>query len=275
LLTTLATQIRCTSVDGYRLPAGVDTNERLRGEIRSAKIVIGVLTPNSISSTYVLFELGARWGAGLPMITLLAGVVPEDMRGPHTVLNALSCETDAQLIQLVEDVGTLLHLPRQSASSYLVQAQTVRKLSAEHKPSSVPQVQDAQPPLSGFNLRMVVTGGPNAQSLGMTSTESFSVLELEYMLSDETVMATQLSTAIGPRAEIPLNLDCLRKVFNTPRPDMAHHDHSGPMKLGVIMSVKGREKRYMLPARIEAAMVNMEGVITSCFTVTAAKSFYE
>lgn len=125
----VASQIRCTSVDGYRLPAGVNTPERLRGEINSAKVLIGLLTPHSLSSTYVLFELGARWGAGLCMIPLLVGVRPEDMRGPHAVFNALSSETDAQLIQLVDDIGKTLDITPQSASSYLNKVRAVKRFS--------------------------------------------------------------------------------------------------------------------------------------------------
>ena len=87
-------QIRCSSVDGYRLPAGVNTDAQLRREIKSVKVLIGLLTPNSLSSAYVLLELGARWLNELFMIPLLAGIEPEQMPGPHRAFNALSCTTD-------------------------------------------------------------------------------------------------------------------------------------------------------------------------------------
>ncbi len=133
----LATQIRCTSVDGYRLPAGVNTDAQLRREIADAGVLVGLLTPNSISSTYVLFELGARWGIERPMIPLLAGVTPEEMRGPHRVLNALSCSNESQLIQFVEDTGRELKIAPQSSSSYLDKVRSVKKLSDALETQSV------------------------------------------------------------------------------------------------------------------------------------------
>jgi hypothetical protein len=124
-----ATQIRCTSVDGYRLPGGANTNEVLRDEIKRVPILVALLTRNSLASTYVLFELGARWAFNLPMIPLLAGIDASEMRGPDNALNALSCETDGQLIQLVEDVGKSLQVAHQSAASYQSQIQDLRSLA--------------------------------------------------------------------------------------------------------------------------------------------------
>jgi hypothetical protein len=133
----VATQIRCSSVDGYRLPAGVDTDAQLRKEIGDAGVLVGLLTPNSLSSTYVLFELGARWGIQRPMIPLLVGVTPEEMHGPHRLLNALSCSSESQLIQFVEDIGRDLQIQPQSSSSYLDKVRAVKKLADATKTQSV------------------------------------------------------------------------------------------------------------------------------------------
>src|SRR5688572_20739832 len=114
-----ASGIRCTSLDGYRLPAGAYTEEQLREEILGAKVLIGLITPNSLHSTFVLFELGARWGAHLPLIPLLAlGTKAKDLQRPMSLLNALDCSFPAQLYQLIDDISISIGLKAGSAASY-------------------------------------------------------------------------------------------------------------------------------------------------------------
>ena len=111
-LTLRASELRCTSVEGYRLPGGADTAEQLREELLTSPAFIGLISPQSFSSAYVLFELGARWGAKKHLVPLLApGVEPSILRGPIADLNALRCDVMAQLHQLVHDMAS--HLGRE------------------------------------------------------------------------------------------------------------------------------------------------------------------
>jgi hypothetical protein len=85
-----AAEILCTSVDGHKLAGGADTEEELRSKVREAGILISIITPASVTSSYVLFELGARWGCNRPFIPLLAaGLKPSDLREPLKSKNAL------------------------------------------------------------------------------------------------------------------------------------------------------------------------------------------
>lgn len=112
-------EIRCTSVDGYRLEAGAPTDERLKQEVRGSRAFIGIITPTSIKSAYVLFELGARWGAGLSLFPVLAsGADSSTLRGPLSGINGLSLVNEAQIHQLLADLGKVLGRQPASPSGY-------------------------------------------------------------------------------------------------------------------------------------------------------------
>ena len=114
-----AHRIRCTSVDGYRLPVGASTDEQLRKEIYAARVLLGLITPTSFQSTYVLFELGARWGAQLPLAPVLASDAEANiLRAPLSGLNALSCDEPAQVYQLVDNIASILKTNLGSPASY-------------------------------------------------------------------------------------------------------------------------------------------------------------
>lgn len=130
-LALTAREIRCSSVDGYKLPAGVNTESKLREEVNAASVVIGLITPNSLASAYVMFELGARWGSGLFLAPLLAGVRSHELTGPLSLLNALSGDNEPDLHHLLEGVGQMLHKPLQNTASYVKHVATVEQLARE------------------------------------------------------------------------------------------------------------------------------------------------
>ena len=124
--------IMCTSVDGYRLQAGAPIDETLRSEVHDADLLIGLITPNSMKSAYVIFELGARWGAEKPMIPLLAsGATPELLEGPLAGINAMDARYESQVYQLVEDAGDYLSIELDKTSSYASAVSALVQLSKE------------------------------------------------------------------------------------------------------------------------------------------------
>ena len=138
--------IFCTGVEGHGLPAGVDVNERLRYEVDEADVLIGLLTPESLRSMYVAFELGARWGARRPMFPVLAcGATPEQLTGPLSTIHCLDSASDSDMHGLVEQVSSSLDIPKQQTSTYTKQLQIFRDAAAKQQSSSTDTVSHPLP----------------------------------------------------------------------------------------------------------------------------------
>lgn len=130
-------RIRCTSVNGYRLPGGAKTDEQLRAEVVSARVFVGIITQHSLQSAFVMFELGARWGGGQFFLPLMAkGFVPRQLSGPLTGINALDCRDAAQIVQMLEDIARKLELRLDSHSSFQGHVERVRA-AAGHSENDV------------------------------------------------------------------------------------------------------------------------------------------
>jgi len=114
-----AEDIRCTSLEGYKLPGGADTDAVLKAEVEAADLVVAILSTSSLASHYVTFELGARWGSGRPLIPLLAPTLPASaLSRPLSALNSLSCASAADLHQFVADSARILTLIAQKPASF-------------------------------------------------------------------------------------------------------------------------------------------------------------
>ncbi len=155
-LNLAADKIRCTSVDGYRLPAGAHTTESLRQEVLESQAFVAIITPSSIASTFVMFELGARWGASKHLVPLLAGGAGANLlRGPLSNFNALRCDQLGQVHQLIEELAKALSIKEKtSPAAYSNHIQILMSASKEdsadthtttsHSPLPMPVAQQTE-----------------------------------------------------------------------------------------------------------------------------------
>ena len=158
-LNLASTQIRCTSIDGYRLPGGANTNEQLKQEVHQADSFIGVISPESITSIYVIFELGARWGANLPLIPLLApGTNTDALAGPLKEINALSANR-SQLHQLLYDLSKVLGITLEPSASYERHIESIINIKITKPSEKSPQINTTgnhQPPNEEDTVKLVI-----------------------------------------------------------------------------------------------------------------------
>jgi TIR domain len=107
--------IRCTSVPGYKLNTGEHTSVQLQKEISGAEVIIGIVTTNSMQSSYVLFELGASWGLNKPTFPLLAcGADFSNLPGPLKERHASRLDKRHEIQQVIDDVVSSTRIERRS-----------------------------------------------------------------------------------------------------------------------------------------------------------------
>lgn len=110
--------IRCTSVQPYTLAPGDRTSEQLRIEISRADVVIGLLSPDTSESKYVLAELGASWGCEVPTFPLLIrGARFEDVPEPLSERTSVSLEETSNCMRLIDEIARVSPLPRRPDGS--------------------------------------------------------------------------------------------------------------------------------------------------------------
>lgn len=269
-LALTADQIRCSSVDGYRLPVGVNTEGKLREEVNAAELVVGLITPSSLASYYVMFELGARWGANRSLAPLLAGVKGSELSGPLSLLNALSANSDAQLHQLLGDMANHLGLPLQPAASYIRNVTAVKTLADAVATPPAAQPLAAAPVKQKLRVTVNAEGTPPSQVLRVVANRPVEVSRVEYMLSSEATVAGEDVSVQGEKVEISINDGSVLKLWNTPRADRNNYDHSGPAKIGLTVSSDGETSQYILPVQMEAMFQNN----TAYRKIVGSKTFF-
>lgn len=112
-------EIRYTSVTGYSLNTGVRIEDQLRTEIERSEVLIALITEAALSSTYVLFELGARWGLRRPLFPVLGkGLKAIALKDPLKALAAASCDKRGEIFTLIETLAATLSITAARPSTF-------------------------------------------------------------------------------------------------------------------------------------------------------------
>lgn len=130
--------IRCTSVQPYRLPFGKNTGERLRDEISGAQVVLGLLAPDTPESSYVMFELGAAWAQGTYTCPLLCRDADiSHIPGPIFDLAPAKLSVMSDCYQLLVDLKSELNLEERDAHSGQIQKEVEELCAISITPDAV------------------------------------------------------------------------------------------------------------------------------------------
>ncbi|MFG0245008.1 MAG: TIR domain-containing protein [Phycisphaerales bacterium JB052] len=108
-----SSDIRCTSVPGFTHPTGSNTDDWLRTETIHCQCLIALVTPRSITSPYVIFELGARWGTQKPLFPVVGhGLAKGNLPSPLNAINAKNLANRDEVLDLVDDIESSINLPK-------------------------------------------------------------------------------------------------------------------------------------------------------------------
>lgn len=111
--------IRCTSVSGYKLAAGIDINEQLRQEVFESVAFVALLSPASLKSTYVQFELGARWGAKKYLAPILiSGIKSTQLSSPLSTIHSISGTSNSDVLQLLDSLREIVSVKMQKPHTF-------------------------------------------------------------------------------------------------------------------------------------------------------------
>lgn len=155
--------IRCTSVPGFDLHAGVHVSTQLRDELNDCVAVLGLLTPHSLDSPYVTSELGAGWGLRKTVVPILGPDFNLSMlRPPLSELHCIKFSDRTDWEQLIEELSAVLSLKRRPVPLFSpIIDQLCAYTPTRAKPDETPL--QVSPKRTGFYAEIV---GPSIVVIG-------------------------------------------------------------------------------------------------------------
>jgi hypothetical protein len=120
--------IICTSVPGHTLKYGKPIIQSIKDEIHDSPVMIALITPDSLKSTWVLFELGASWALNKFVIPILAPTLTEkDLPGPISELHCVmvdSPKASSDLLKALSDISSHMDVPQKNSLKIIHKLET-------------------------------------------------------------------------------------------------------------------------------------------------------
>lgn len=130
------TELRCTSVAGHKLPVGCDFAKTLMEDIGDSSLVVGLITASAVSSSWVLFELGATWGAGKNLKPLVADSIElKALPGPLSGRHVAKFSSRSDVAQFIEEIAATIDAKPRTAAKIDKAIEQLLSAHAEHMKS--------------------------------------------------------------------------------------------------------------------------------------------
>ena len=158
-------ELRCTSVPGHKIPVGSDFTATLLEDIGDSSVVVCLITKSALSSSWVLFELGATWGSKKNLKPLVTDEVDlKALPGPVSGRHVARLSNKGDLNQFLEELAAIVGVKRRPAAKVLKPMEQLLVTHAEHvkaatvAPSNTGiQLKAKQPTFAGVPFSELIT----------------------------------------------------------------------------------------------------------------------
>jgi hypothetical protein len=105
-------------------------------------------------------------------------------------------------------------------------------------------------------------GTPDQQQLKVVASKPIQLTRIDYLHSTEACITSQIVELVGEDLSIPFDYNKVVELSNSARPDKNNYDHSGPIKLRLMLTADGRQRQMILPAHLQPRIVTNKQWIT-------------
>lgn len=166
--------IRCSSVSGHKFSVGTDFSTAIREELGQSIVVVGLLTSISITSSWVLFELGATWGAKRRIMSLLVDEVhPSSLPGPLGGQHVARLSSKTDLAQLIGEIVSVTGAKARAQSR--VERAIADLMAANALYSSKPSIAVSRQRIHTTENEPKISGMPFSELLSILRSETILV----------------------------------------------------------------------------------------------------